>query len=195
MTTEVRGPFAARRLRSIDDPRLQPPVDLPARVSGGYGSVPAASVDTTAAVPVPARLSTKDAQTLMQAELIQAVRSLADSTTEITARLGGRQGAVNGVLMVRLVALDGEGSWRHSGAVTVGSAVVENHHETDPLYVVSGESTTAPVVGAVGVRLIPAGQERRMPIGAHSLAIWGPAAALASVQLFTGLQPYGVASL
>lgn len=186
----VRSPFD--QVRDIANrPSRQPKQRMPDTVDGGHGRVPAAKVDTTVTVPAPRVPSAKDAERLMQAELLMAARQLAQSTTELTARLGGRQGAVNGVLLVRLVALDVDGRWSYTGPVTIGSVVVYNHHETDPMYVASGDQGSMPGV-STGTQRVAAGGRLVMPVGAHAVTVWGAAAAQASVQVFTGLQPFGV---
>lgn len=190
--TEIRSPFV--KLRGIvQAPSVQPTGTPPDSVAGGYGQVPASRVNISAVPPAQRRLSPKEAEDMMRGELLGAVRELLAGATELTARLGGRHGSVNGVLLVRLVSLGAEGRWGYAGPVTVGSVLVENHHATLPIYVQSGDGATAPGVGT-GTRIIAAGQERRMPIGAHAFTIWGPTDgnALVSVQAFTGLQAYGV---
>lgn len=191
---KVRGPLDGFvRLRDkANEPSVQPIGTPPATVDGGYGRVPAAPVDFNPPPAAP-KMSPKDAERLAQAEIIHAMQQAAGALTEVTARLGGRQGAVNGVLAVRLVALDADGRWTYTGQVTVGSAVVENHHASAPLYVVSGDSWATPGAGTTGARMIAAGQERRMPIGGRTVSILGTPGTLVSVQFFTGLQPYGVA--
>lgn len=195
--TTVRGPFS-RRLRTIDEPSVQPTGTPPATVQGGYGTVPGAArtVDTTRPIPAPRQLSPKDAENLMRAELLQAVQSLTNVSTDLAARLGGQHGAVNGVLLVRVVVLDADGQWTYEGPVAIGSALIENHDVSTSMTAVAGGAAggTKPSVG-VGMREIPAGQERRMPVGSHVLQLWGPAGARASLQLFTGLQAYGVVGL
>lgn len=189
--TEVRGPFA-RRLRSGDDRAGS----MPDAVAGGYGVVRAAQIDTTRPVPSPARLSPKDADRLMQAELLQVAASLRDSTTALTARLGDRHGAVNGVLLVRYVALDTDGQWTFAAPVTIGSAIVEHIDAAavNAVYAVAGGgSATRPGAGATGVQRVQPGRSKPLPVGAHVLQVWGDPGAVINVQCFTGMQPFGVA--
>lgn len=189
--TEVRSPFS-RRLRSVDE---QAGPALPRSVAGGYGVVPAAQVDTGRPVPAPRALSPKEADRLMQGELLQVAASLRDSTTALTARLGDRHGAVNGVLLVRYVALDADGQWQYAAPVTIGSAVVEHVDPAapKPVYVIAGGgAATLPGTGATGVQRVQPGREKKLPVGGHVLQVWGDPGAVINVQLYTGLQPFGV---
>ncbi|RGC65002.1 hypothetical protein C5N14_30900 [Micromonospora sp. MW-13] len=194
--TEVRGPRGLVKLRDMAVRVTGQPGGQPAtHVDGGYGTVraAAAAVDVDEPVPVPARLSPREAERLMQAEMMQAVASLCESTTALAARLGGRTGATNGVLLVRLVALPA-GRWSYAGPVAVGSVLITNHHATDPLYVASGDQGDVPVQG-LGVQRVEAGATLSMPIGAHAFTIAGPVDAVASVQAFAGMQAYGIGGM
>ncbi|WP_420118969.1 hypothetical protein [Micromonospora sp.] len=194
MSSDIRSPW--QHVRDLANRPAAQPQHRPAeQVDGGYGRVPAAAVavDTTADVPAPPTprpLTSREADRLMQAELLGACRQLTTTTTDLAARLGGRRGAVNGVLLVRLVVLDASGRWSYAGPVAIGSALVDNHHESDPVYVASGQSS-GPGPG-LGVQLVAAGQQRRVPVADHAVTLWGTAGAQISVQLFTGLQAYGV---
>lgn len=165
----------------------------PATVAGGYGVVAASTVDTTKQVPQPRAMSSKEASALMTAELLQAIRGVVDSTTELTARIG-RSGATNGVLDVALLTLDASGLYAVDYPVTVGSLVIVNHGATD-LTVHSGQpSSSAPPSGR-GVQRCAAGARLVMPVGERAFAVWGAAAVVFSLQVFTGLQPYGTGAL
>jgi hypothetical protein len=157
-------------------------------VTGGMGTVPAAAVDTTRQAPAPATLSAKDAQALMFAELLGAVREVTAASTELTSRIG-RHGATNGVLDVVLLPLDVEGKLVLSYPVVVGSVVVTNHGTAAPMVV--GLSTgQAPTIGR-GIGRVDPGQRLTMPIGGRSVAVWGTPGDLVGVQVYTGLQPIG----
>lgn len=174
---EVRGPFRRSRVDTVD---------------GGYGRVPAATQ------PAPDEgedvqfrpMDKKDAARLLDAELLDASRKLCAAATDLTGVVAGLQPVANGVLLVALVALDGDGHWQYDGRVTIGSAIVENHDEAEPIYVQSGTGSSAPGAGR-GVQLVRPGHRLPLPIGANSLTVWGPAGTLVNIQAFTGLQALG----
>lgn len=176
----------------------QPAETLPKSVTGPLGTVPGAGIDTTQQVPEPRQLSDRQAEHLMRAEMIAAVKSLVESTTEITARLG-RRGAINGVL-------DSWGGTFPAGNPSVltrsyetppGSIVIVNHSAAGTLTVQSGVAAgdTGPQAGGVGVNYVGPGQRHIMPLNDRSWTMSGTAGDKVSVQAFTGLQPYGVSVL
>lgn len=173
----------------------QPTRTPTATVSGGYGVVASAEsqVDTTKQAPQPRPMSPKDAQALMTAELLQAVRGVVDSTTELTARIG-RQGATNGVLEVALVTIDASGVYERDYPVTVGSVGIVNHSD-QPLTVHSGPAGYSAPVQGIGVQRIEPRSYLVMPVGQRGFAVWGTPGALMSMQVFTGLQPWGGGAL
>lgn len=173
----------------------QPAGVMPQSVTGPLGTVPGAGIDTGKPVPAPRAISARQAEALMTAELLAAVRSLVDSSTEIAAALG-RRGALNGVI-------DSWGGTFPAGSpsvltrsyeVTVGSLVVYNHSAAGQVIVQSGLAAgdTGPQAGGVGVQYVNAGQRLIMPLGDRSWTMSGTAADKISVQAFTGLQPFGV---
>lgn len=167
-----------------------------ATVAGGYGVVPAAPIDTQHKDPAGARpMSAKDADRLMTAELLDALRSLVESTTALSSRIG-RRGATNGVLDVFLDTIPTVGYIQRDYPVTVGSVGVINHHASQPVIVQSGQpnGTTAPATGR-GVQRIEPGSYLVMPVGDRAFTIWGTATTILSVQAFTGLQPWGAGVL
>jgi hypothetical protein len=166
----------------------------PSSVGGGFGIVPAAPIDTTRKVPEARHLSPREAQALMQAELLQAIRSLVDSSTEISSRLG-RRGAVNGVLDVFLDTIPTAGFIQRDYPVTVGSVGIINHSAATAVIVHSGPAgPTAPASGR-GVQRIEPGSYLVMPVADRTFAIWGASLTVLSVQVFTGLQPWGAGVL
>lgn len=182
------GPFG-KLIRRINEPAIQPTGTPPEHVAGGYGVVPASTVDTTKTTPAPRSMSAREAQALMTAELLQAIRGVVDSTTELTARIG-RQGATNGVLDVALVTLDEGGMYTRDYPVTVGSVVIVNHSDAE-LVVHSGPpGSSVPSTGR-GVQRCEPHARLVMPVGERLLSVWGEAASVFSLQVFTGLQPYG----
>ena len=167
----------------------------PSSVGGGFGIVPAAPIDTTRTVPDARRLSPKDAQALMQAELLSAIRSLVESSTELTSKLG-RRGATNGVLEVSLDTIGAAtGYITRDYPVTIGAIGVINHSATTAVIVHSGPPGTSAPAGGRGVQQIEPKSFLVMPIADRQFAIWGPATTQLSVQVFTGLQPWGAGVL
>lgn len=167
-----------------------------ATVAGGYGVVPAAPIDTQRKDPTPGpKMSAKDAERLMLAELLDAIRSIVESSTELSSRIG-RRGATNGVLDVFVDQIPTAGLIQRDYPVTVGSVGVINHHATLPVYVQSGmpSGSSMPTTGR-GLQRIEAGSYLVMPIGDRAYTVWGTATTLVSVQAFTGLQPWGAGVL
>lgn len=165
-------------------------------VGGGFGPVPSAkaAVDTTRTVPEPRPMSPKEAQTLMAAELLQAMQGVVSSTTELSSRIG-RAGATNGVLDVALVTLGADGLYAVDYPVTVGSLHMVNHSTTQTVTVHTGPpSSSAPAVGR-GVQLCAPGDRLTMPVGQREFSVWGKPGDQFSLQVFTGLQALGVGSL
>jgi hypothetical protein len=165
-------------------------------VGGNFGLVPSAKADpdtSKTTTPEPRSLSPKEAQNLMTAELLQAVRGVVESTTALTSKIG-RQGATNGVLDVVLLTIPAEGCWSNDYPVTVGSIALVNHgaatmtvHSGPPM------GNTPPTVGR-GVQLCQTGKDITMPVGQRELTVWGTAGQQFSLQVFTGLQALGVGS-
>lgn len=163
-------------------------------VDGGLGRVPAATVDTTAEVPGPPVLSRKDAERLMQAELLMAVRSLNDASTRVADQLAGRQGAINGVLGVRLHLFANGAPFMWDHPVVVGSILVTNHSAAAAVTVASGDSGGDTVPGpGVGRAKVEKGQMVPIAVGTRALTIWGADGDFLTVQAFTGMQAFGIA--
>lgn len=166
----------------------------PSHVAGGFGTVPAAPIDTTRTVPDARKLNPREAQALMQAELLQAIRSLVDSSTEISSRLG-RRGATNGVLDVFLDTIGVNGFITRDYPVTIGSVGIINHSATTAVTVHSGPAGPSAPTSGRGVQRIEPGSYLVMPVADRAFAVWGAATTILSVQVFTGLQPWGAGVL
>jgi hypothetical protein len=171
----------------------QPAGVMPQSVTGPLGTVPGAGIDTGKPVPAPRPISARQAEALMTAELLDAVRSLVESSTEIAAALG-RRGAMNGVIDSWAGVFPAVPVLTRSYEVTAGSLVVYNHSAAGQVIVQSGLAAgdTGPQAGGVGVQYVNAGQRLIMPLGDRSWTMSGTAADKVSVQAFTGLQPFGV---
>lgn len=165
-------------------------------VAGGYGYVPGAKHAVNPNAPTPAqRITQRDAQNLMNAEILAALRELVTSTTELTSQIG-RQGAVNGVLRVGCYTFDSSGAMELNHPVTVGSVVVHNvsglGSATVTVQLGPGAAASTPGLGQ-GFHIVPAGALVPVPIGQKSFVLYGVPGEKVNVQCFTGLHSYGVA--
>lgn len=173
----------------------QPVEHLPKTVSGALGTVPASQIDTTKTVPAAPALNPRQAQTLMLAELMSAVRSLVESSTELAGRLQ-RRGAINGVIESwagPIPTVNGIGLFQRTYEVAVGSIHVTNL-SAQKLIINAGQITgdTGGNAAGVGVSYVLPNQIGRSPIGDHSFAITGNPGDLISIEVFAGLQAYGI---
>jgi hypothetical protein len=167
---------------------------LPKTVGGGFGSVPAAPIDTTKDVPAATpKLTPAQAQTLMMAELNAAVRSLVESSTELAGRLG-RRGAVNSILESWAGVFPASGVITRTYEVAAGSLSIENLSATHSLIVTTGVAAgdTGANTSGVGVSYVRANSRGLSPVADHSFTITGTAGDSISFEVFTGLQAYGV---
>jgi len=184
------------RLTGAEQPN--PPSDPPQTVTGPLGTVPGAAgqVDTTREVPPTPRLSPKDAQRLMDAELLSAMRSLVESSTELTNRIG-RRGSVNSVLLVTHAVIPASGTLQWTMDATIGSARIVNHSAANTLTVQSGvpAGDTGAQSAGTGVQRINANLTHNMAVGDRSITITGTAADRVSLQLFSGMQAFGIGAL
>lgn len=191
---DFRLPGALGRSQAATSGNPKPAVEqLPKTVGGGFGSVPAAPIDTTKTVPAEHKLTAAQAQTLMMAELTAAVRSLVESSTEIAGRLG-RRGAINSVLESWAGVFPASGVLTRTYEVAAGSISIENLSATHTLIVTTGVAAgdTGANTAGVGVSYIRANAGGRAPLADHSLTITGTAGESISFEVFTGLQAYGV---
>lgn len=166
---------------------------LPKTVGGGFGSVPAAPIDTTKQAPEPRRLTPAQAQTLMMAELNAAVRSLVESSTELAGRLG-RRGAINSVLESWAGVFPASGVLTRTYEVAAGSMTIENLSAANKVIVTTGVAAgdTGANNAGVGVSYVRANSFGRAPLADHSITITGTAGEAISFEVFTGLQAYGI---
>jgi hypothetical protein len=189
----TRPTFEALRKAVAPRATTQPYGTPPSKVSGGFGTVPGAVADVNTSKPVipPARISRADAQNLVQAELLGAVRGLMQGTTALTSQIN-RMGAKNGVIGTELVLFGSAGSVEVSRPVTIGSMCIHNVGSTPiTVQIGAGAASTAPNTGQ-GLHIVPAGAFIPIPIGQKGLVLYGTAGQLCNLQLFTGLQAYGV---
>lgn len=194
--TDHRPPGALQRLQAfVSGPERQPPMQIPRAVSGPLGTVPGAPIDTARPLPEPRKISASQAQALMMAELLDAIRSIQETQTELVGRMG-RRGAVNGVLDVWAGVFPAVPVISRTYEVAAGSIVVYNLSAAGLVTVVSGIAAgdTGAQGAGFGVGYCPAGQRLIMPLADHSFTMSGTAADKVHYQVFAGLQPYGVNS-
>lgn len=196
MTVKAKGPFHRLRELRVDHGAIQPTGTPPDTVAGGLGAVPSAKTprtDPNQPQAIGRTMTKKEAEQFMLAEFLAASRQLVESTTALTAAID-RQGAINGVLDVMLDAIPGTGDvYRvYAYPTTIGMVRITNHHAADALIVQSGTPSgpSAPTSGR-GVQKVAAGATVEMPIGTHSVTVWGTAGGQFSLQAYTGLQPWG----
>jgi hypothetical protein len=133
-------------------------------------------------------LTPREEEAAWRSEMLGELRKLANTTT---SRPDASQ-IVNDVLDVTTFVFDSTGSRAFSYQTAVGSIVVVNTGATS-VTVTSGTQggDTAPTVGR-GVQLVPAGSWLAVPIGAHAFTLWGTAAATCGLQVFAGMQGFGL---
>ena len=195
MTTD-QTPFGRFVRKVTGDPRATPPAGTttpPTHVTGGYGVVPGAKHAINTSVPTPVqKITQRDAQNLMNAEILAALRELVTSTTELTSQIG-RQGAINGVLRVGSYVFAPDGVMEFNHPVTVGSVIVHNLGASDvTVQIGPGAAASTPGLGQ-NFHVVPAGDTVKMPVGSKGFVLYGTAAEGVNVQAFTGLQAYGAA--
>lgn len=196
MSKSIRNRSPLDRLRGVlydgsDATAGNPPTS----VTGPLGTVPGAGIDTDRPVAAPRQPSPRQQEMIMQAELVAAVRSLAETNTQISAQLG-RRGALNGVLDVWAGVLPAGGTITRNYEVVVGSMRVTNHGAAI-LTVQSGVAAgdTGAQSAGTGVQYVGPGATHSFPVGDRGWTITGTAADKVSIQAYTGLQALGVSGL
>jgi hypothetical protein len=175
-----------------DAPTVQPTGTPPDRVAGGKGIQPAAPGFPPGPTRAP-KLSAKDAERLMQAEILGALRNLAETSTALAAAVRG--GITNSVLDVFVAILDANGICSRSYPVPVGSVGVINHSATATLTVQSAPESSGPPGLGRGMQLVEPKSFLVLPISGRFYTIYGTAGEKVSVQAFTGLVPWGGGAL
>lgn len=186
-----RLPGALGRMQ--EDTRRKPVEQLPKTVGGGFGNVPAAPIDTTKDAPAPRRMSAAQAQNLMFAELLAAVRSLYESSTQLAGRLG-RRGSINGVMETWAGVFPASGIIARQYEVAVGAITVDNLSAAGVVTIVNGVAAgdTGPQTAGVGVSYVRPNSRYIAPVADTGFTLVGTAGDKVSFEVFTGLQPYGV---
>lgn len=183
-----------QRLRDrARQPSLQPTGTPPDRVAGGMGVVPAApSTDRRPPAPPAARIKPKDAERLMQAELLQALTALSESSTQLAATV--RALTPNGVLDVFYDVFGADGYLYRTYPVPVGSIAVVNHGAAAVTYTSEAPTTGAPYRGR-GTQKIEGKSALTIPVAGRAFTLWGTAGEAVSVQVFVSLQPFAAAQV
>lgn len=132
----------------------------------------------------PTRLSQREADALLQAQLLDAVRAQAASTTELAALLRGGQ-LTNGLLDVGTGTLDANGLLTRDWSVAAGSAAITNHGTAD-IYVNPGPTAQTTGRGAWRIR---AGASAVVYLSTTIMTISGAAGTSVSWAVFTGVCP------
>jgi hypothetical protein len=194
----MRAATALDRLKSrLYDGSAQPDGTMPKNVQGPLGTVPGAGIDTSRDLPTPAprTLTDRQQQALMTAELIDAIRSIQQTQTEIAGRLE-RRGAINGVMESWAGTFPTSGIITRTYEVAVGSVRVENLSAAGVVTIVAGVAAgdTGPQAAGVGVSYVRANSAGNAPIADHSITFVGTAGDRISFEVFAGLQAYGVNS-
>jgi len=123
------------------------------------------------------------AATLLAGQMLAEFRAFAQTHTEFMARLAGN--IVNDVLRVWTVTFDATGVVSQDFHVACGSLEVENLG-THPVTVINrGDASGSAPGGGVGVRVVPAGGHRIVPIGSRTLAVYGTAGDQISLVAYT----------
>lgn len=123
--------------------------------------------------------------------MLTELRQLRQTSTELAARERG--GVVNGVLDVRVWAFDTSGLLALGYQVAIGSLVVANLSTTAEVTVQAGTQSgdSAPTSGR-GIQVVPASSWLAVPIGSHACTLYGTAGQRIGLQVFTGMQAFGV---
>lgn len=118
------------------------------------------------------------------AELLDALRQQAQTTTEFMARLGGQ--VINDVLEVATLVIPTEGFIARDYSVAAGCIDVSNLGVAANLMTVTsgGPGAAAPPSGT-GVYIIAGGSRRTVSLASHQFTIWGTAGDKVSFQVFT----------
>jgi hypothetical protein len=137
----------------------------------------------------------KDAERILAGELLAELRHMNATATEHQARLQSQ--VVNGVLEAGTYVLDftngaGLGVYSKSYHSAIGAMVVTN--ATGAVMTLSSAAPlgqAAPVTGQ-GTHIIPSNSVMTVPIGSHAFTLYGAGTGTFSIQVWTGLQPYGI---
>lgn len=158
-----------------------PPLNLAGRGRTDAPVVPQA--------PAARPISRREADALVSAELLEAVRAQAATNTAVLAALKGAQ-LTNGILDSLTATLDASGLWSRDWGVAAGSAAVTNHGSAD-VYVSAGPTAQTSGRGATRIR---AGGSAVVYLSSTTMTVSGAPGTGVTVVAFTGVQPPAWAS-
>jgi hypothetical protein len=124
------------------------------------------------------------AERVLAAEMLDELRTLAQTMTSFAERLQGR--IWNNVLQVETCVVDSAGTpvSRNWGA-PAGCVVVENYSDTNTLTVESAGPAGAAPTSGVGVERVPPGSRKVIALNSTTVTFYGTAGDAFSFQAFT----------
>lgn len=123
------------------------------------------------------------AQDFVMAQLAADIRRELATQTEHMARLAG--GLVNDVLLSATYTFDATGVVFGQFKVSAGSVDVDNLGANPMTVIGRSDSTGAAPTQGVGVRVVPKGTFRRVPLASREWAIYGTAGDQVSLAFYT----------
>lgn len=123
--------------------------------------------------------------------MLEQLREINATSTLAQARKNAGR-SINGVLEVGTYALDSSGLWTRSYGTAIGSVVVSNPTSHTITVYAGPPTSSAMATNGIGVFVVPAGSVQSIPIDHHAVTLVGTAADVFSVQVWAGLQPFGV---
>jgi len=147
---------------------------------------PTSTIARQAEVAERAPRSRGELQAAMNIELLELLRHLRSTQTELVAELRG--GMTNSVLYVALLKLGADGVWSSGFRVPMGSVFVANHGAAAITVSGSAPGNGAPLQG-VGLARVPATSFAVVNLASANLTVYGVADQFISVQVFAKPQP------
>lgn len=130
--------------------------------------------------------SGRELQNALATELLDAIRKLDATSTELIGQLRG--GMTNSVLQAGLYALNTDGIWSGGFRVPMGSVYVANHGSGDLTVSGSAPGNGAPQQG-ISLSRIPAGCYAVINLASANLTVYGNPGEYVSLQVFAKSQP------
>lgn len=137
-------------------------------------------------------LTPAQAEAAWRDAMLAELRLMRQTSTDVAARGSGQ--IVNSVLDVRTFAFPASGVVVFDYHVAAGSVQVANLSGSASVTVQAGTQTSeTPPTSGTGVQVVPAQSWMSVPIGARAVTLYGAAGERVSLQVFAGMQAYGVA--
>lgn len=133
----------------------------------------------------------REANRVLQAELLAELRHNAQSQTEFMERLGGQ--IINNTLEVFSGQFDATGVFSRNWKVAAGSVVVNNLGVAGHRITVSTTAPGSVAPTGTGTFLIDGGTSRTVPLASHNLTLYGTAGDFFSYAAFTAAVRPGTA--